>query len=596
MKVVRRTLLGAVGFAALGGFAPSSDNQAIAIIGATVFDATGSAPHAANVIIRDGRIAAVGPDVRAPRGARVIRAEGKALLPGFWDVHTHWTPGGDPAMTPDVATAYVQAGVTTVNDFHQPPESFEPRRRWLSQLATPHVNLTARMSTPGGHGADWADQNTTRWANTPEAGRAGVQAITPYQPDLIKVFADGWRYGQSADNTSMDEWTLKAIVDEAHEANLKVVTHTVTVERASFAARAGVDIIVHSLQDRELDDATVEAMKAARTAYAPTLAVYEPVKPGQAAPSDPDSPRLRQSVRKFGYALSNVKRLHDAGILIALGTDAGMTGTPHGSSTLHEMELLVQAGLTPTEALMAGTANSAQAMGMIADRGTIEVGKRADLVLVDGRPWEQISDVRKTHAVLIDGKVVHGLGVALPQANRQPTLPPVKVGATVDDFTRPDGRTNLDTLRVEDFDGGQDRTSQISQIVTGEDGTRYLSIAARMSQKYSPTAGVIFPMARGGIEPADLSGYRGIRLKVRGDGMPYDLRLRGLAGSWTGRFNASSEWAEIEVPFDALTPVALRDGGQGAPFDATHIFDLRLGMVREGGSRAWLEVGSISFY
>src|SRR5690606_15047540 len=144
------------------------------------------------------------------------------------------------------------------------------------------------MSTPSGHGADWADQNTTRWANTPEAGRAGVQAITPYQPDLIKVFADGWRYGQSADNTSMDEWTLKAIVDEAHKATLKVVTHTVTVERASFAARAGVDIIVHSLQDRELDDATVEAMKAARTAYAPTLAVYEPVKPGQAAPSDPD--------------------------------------------------------------------------------------------------------------------------------------------------------------------------------------------------------------------------------------------------------------------------------------------------------------------
>ena len=594
--MVRRTLLGAVAVAALTGFSAPRADQTIAIMGATVFDATGAAPHVSNVVIRDGRIVQVGPDVRAPRGARVIRAEGKALLPGFWDVHTHWTPGGEPALTPEVATAYVQAGVTSVNDFHQPPESFEPRRRWLSQLATPHVNLTARMSTPGGHGADWADQNTTRWANTPESGRAGVQAIAPYQPDLIKVFADGWRYGQSADNTSMDEWTLKAIVDEAHKIGVKVVTHTVTVERGNFAARAGVDIIVHSLQDRELDDASVQTLKASGIAYAPTLAVYEPVKPGQAAPADPNNPRFQQSLRKFGYALSNVKRLHDEGILIALGTDAGMPGTPHGASTLHEMELLVQAGLTPTQALMAGTANSAQAMGMIADRGTIEVGKRADLVLLDGRPWEQISDVRKTHAVLIDGKVVHGLGANLPQTNRQPTLPPVKISAVIDDFTRADGRTSLDTLRVEDFDGGQDRTAQISQIVTGDTGTRYLSVAARMSQKDSPTAGVIFPLARGSIEPVDLTAYRGIKLKVRGDGQPYELRLRGLTGSWTGTVAATQEWSEVELPFTALQPVALRSGAEGSAFDASRIFDVRLGMVREGGSRAWLEIGSISLY
>ena len=246
-SIARRTLLGATALAMVGGFAAAPQDGVVAIVGATVFDATGAEPYRANVVIRDGRIAEVGPDVRAPRGARIIRAEGKALLPGFWDVHTHWTPAGDPALTPEVATAYVQAGVTTINDFHQPPESFEPRRRWLESLTTPHVNFTARMSTPGGHGADWADQNTTRWANTPEAGRAGVQAIAPYQPDLIKVFADGWRYGQSADNTSMDEWTLKAIVDEAHKIGVRVVTHSVTVERGAVAARAGVDIIAHSV-------------------------------------------------------------------------------------------------------------------------------------------------------------------------------------------------------------------------------------------------------------------------------------------------------------------------------------------------------------
>ncbi|MDP1987418.1 MAG: amidohydrolase, partial [Phenylobacterium sp.] len=131
-----------------GGASAQASGETIAIVGATVFDATGAAPRVANVVIRDGRIAAVGPDVAAPAGATTIDGRGKALTPGFFDLHTHWTPNGAPNQTPAIATAYVEAGVTTLNDFHQPPESFAPRRRWLSQLASPHVNLTARMSTP----------------------------------------------------------------------------------------------------------------------------------------------------------------------------------------------------------------------------------------------------------------------------------------------------------------------------------------------------------------------------------------------------------------------------------------------------------------
>ena len=596
LSIARRSLLGAATFFALGGFSAGQSDDAIAIMGATVFDATGAAPHAANIVIRNGRIAEVGPDVRAPRGARVIRANGKAVLPGFFDVHTHWTPAGNPALTPDVATAYVKAGVTTINDFHQPPESFEPRRRWLQTLATPHVNLTARMSTPGGHGADWGDQNTTRWANTPESGRAGVQAIAPYDPDVIKVFADGWRYGQSADNTSMDEWTLKAIVDEAHKIGKKVVTHTVTADRGAMVARAGVDIIVHSIQDQVLDEATVNLMRESGIVYSPTLAVYEPVKPGQTPPADITTARFQQSQRKFGYALANTKRLQDAGVLIALGTDAGMPGTQHGFSTLHEMALLVQAGLTPTQALMAGTANSAQALGIIADRGTIEVGKRADLVLVDGRPWDNIADVHNTHAVLIDGKLVHGLGAQLPAANSHAFMPAITVSALVDDFSRADGRTNLNTLRVDDFDGGQDRSVQLSQIITRDDGRAILSLSARMSQKPNPYAGVIFPMARGSIEPADLSAYKGVKLSVRGDGEAYELRLRGAAGSWSAPVVAGAQWTEIEVPFSALNPVAQRNGAAGAVFAPNQILEVRLGFERPAGAQGWLEIERVSFF
>lgn len=343
-----------------------------AIVGATVFDGTGAAPHVATVIIRDGRIVDVGPGLKPPRGATVIQAKGKALLPGFFGLHTHWTPGGQPAVAPPIAAAYVSSGVTTVNDFHQPPEAYAPRRRWLGALTTPHVNFTARISTPGGHGADWADEATTKWVSTAEGARAAVRGLIPYKPDAIKAFADGWRYGAGPDNSSMDYWTLAAIADEAHKNGLKVLTHTVTVERGKVAARARVDVIAHSLQDREVDDEVVALMKANGVTYAPTLAVYEPIKPGQPQPANRDDARLQNALKKFGYALHNVKALHDAGVTIAVGTDAGMPGTPHGASTLREMELLVQAGLTPTEALMAGTANSAKAMNEFTDRGAIE--------------------------------------------------------------------------------------------------------------------------------------------------------------------------------------------------------------------------------
>jgi len=119
----RARILVALGAMAVLGQAEAAPaaGQVTAIVGATVFDGTGAAPRVATVIIRDGRIAEVGSGLKAPRGATVIQAKGKALLPGFFDLHTHWTPGGQPAVAPPIAAAYVAAGVTTVNDFHQPP-------------------------------------------------------------------------------------------------------------------------------------------------------------------------------------------------------------------------------------------------------------------------------------------------------------------------------------------------------------------------------------------------------------------------------------------------------------------------------------------
>jgi putative NIF3 family GTP cyclohydrolase 1 type 2 len=109
-----------------------------------------------------------------------------------------------------------------------------------------------RAFPPPAARADWADQATTKWVNTPEAARAAVNALVPYHPDLIKVFTDGWRYGAAPDNTSMDGWTLSALSGEAHKNGWKVLTHTVTVDRGVLAAHSGVDSLAHGMQDRLL--------------------------------------------------------------------------------------------------------------------------------------------------------------------------------------------------------------------------------------------------------------------------------------------------------------------------------------------------------
>lgn len=578
---------------ALTWFAPvaAEPGRVTAIVGATVFDGTGAAPHAATVLIRDGRIIAVG-DVKAPRGAIVIRAGGKALLPGLFDVHTHWTPSGRPDATPQIATAYVRSGVTTVNDFHQQPESYAPRREWLSTLTAPHVNFAARISTPGGHGADWGDQNTTIWISTPETARAAIERLKPYKPDLIKAFADGWRYGNSPDNTSMNEDALRALRDAAHAQGLPLVTHTVTVDRGAVAARAGVDALAHGLQDRPIDAATLKTIVDAKMAMAPTLAVYEPDKDG--AKGDPADPRYRQSLRKFGYALANVKTMFDAGVPIALGTDAGMPGTLHGDATLRELELLVRAGLKPAQALVVGTSVSAKLMRLDGDRGTIQPGKRADILLVDGKPWEIISDIRRVDRVLIDGKLVVGRGAPqLPAGNQALRLPSAPVASLIDDFERPDGRTSLDTLRLETNDGGMDRTVEITQIVPRGAG-HALEIAARMATKANAYAGVAFPLHRGSVRPADLRKFTGLRLSLQSKGH-YVIRLTGADGTWSTTIEGERDWKVFEVPFASLEPAtSLRRSSYAWTGDA--IYQIEIGASRAPSTKVSFQIDDLNFF
>lgn len=546
----------------------------------TVFDATGQAPFQADVLIRDGRFSAIGRDIARPADARYIDGAGLSLLPGLIDVHVHWTTMGG-ANRADIATRLLLSGVTTATDFHSAPESFAPKRQWHQQLISPHVVYTARTATAGGHGADWGDENMTRLAVSPRDGQFAVADLNRYQPDMIKVFADGWRYGSGVNNASINGNALAAIVEQAKQQQLPVVTHTVTVDGAKTAASAGVTAIVHAIQDRKADDELIKLLQDNNVIYAPTLAVYEPKKNGNAGTP------LQMIEYRQQMSRHNLQRIAAAGIPVALGTDSGIAGTHFGEASLRELELLVDFGLSPQQAIIAGTANSATVLGLNADRGTVETGKRADFVLVRGKPWQDISDYRKSEFVFVDGNLVaqHGKLVAQQAA----ALPPaVSAQALIDDFERQDGLTAGDASRLSDIEYGFPRSVLISQTVPRAGGGQALQLSARLSQKDVPKALVILPLTAGGFAAVDASAFKGIRFDVRGDGGQYSSEILSGTGSAESTFTAGNEWTSVEIPFTAFH-------GDKAVIP-TEIFAVKLGAKRQGGAKFWLEIDNVSFF
>ncbi len=429
--------------------AAAAQSGVIVIRGARVVDGTGSPAHAATVVLRGPRIESVGADAAAPAGARVIDADGQTLLPGLFDLHTHLTASAATGVSGDWGKnlkAYLACGITTVNDYSTSAEMIAPMHRLLASGAVPgpRVNMAIRLSTPGGHGteAGWGDFMTYQ-VSTPEQAHAEMKSVLAYKPDVIKVFTDGWRYGAAPDLSNMNVETLTAIVDDAHAAGIKVFTHTVTLAGAKIAARAGVDVLVHGIGDAPVDGELIGLLKTHKTFYVSTLAVYESHQLGhlsprvlslldpasreataraaasRTAPAEPSAARQQ----RWQNLLSNVHHLNDAGIPVAAGTDAGMAGTFHGFAGLHELELLVEAGMTPLQAIAAGTTVSARAIGVDGQRGVIAPGKVADLVLIDGRPDENIADIEKTSRVFLNGVEFDPRALEEPRSKPPPRRP-----------------------------------------------------------------------------------------------------------------------------------------------------------------------------
>ncbi|HLY37305.1 MAG TPA: amidohydrolase family protein [Candidatus Binatia bacterium] len=433
---------------------PANGARSLVVRNVRVFDA----PHAAllpgdhDVVVRDGRIAAIAEPGVAAAGLTQVDGRGATLLPGLVDVHTHVgsspNPPGKVGALPDAQAnlaAFLYAGVTTVLDLgNLSPAVFRERDRVTSGAELgPRLYAAGPVFTaPGGHPAEvlraWLPwylrwyvlPRATREVATPADARAAVTALLPEHPDILKLAIDG---GATEDVPRLPVETISAITVAGHAAGVRSIAHVGSSAEAVDAVRGGVDALAHSPWRDELTDAAVAAIAAARVAVVPTLAIWDVSGEPRARPDDllpieravaradvvaalfappaPTDPAIAAFMRAASAAHDarrrNVAKLHAAGVVLLAGSDACNPGQFPGAALHLELAKLVEAGLTPGEALRAATWENARFLGGdAADFGVVDVGKRADLVLVAGDPTTRIGDLGQIKAVVLDGTVL----------------------------------------------------------------------------------------------------------------------------------------------------------------------------------------------
>ncbi|MBN9685358.1 MULTISPECIES: metal-dependent hydrolase family protein [unclassified Corallococcus] len=398
---------------------------------ARLFDAkAGKVVTPGVVVVSEGRVVGVGPKAPVPEGASVVDLGDATLLPGFMDAHTHLTvePGPDwrkdlvdsfqrtiPEQTLDTlpwARATLMAGFTTVRNLGAEDFIDVGLRNATARgiVVGPRIlAATSSLSSTGGH-CDYgnsfrkgllAHDASPGVADGPDALRARVRENVKYGADVIKVCATGGVMSLNADPDApqFTQAELDAVVDEAHAHRRKVAAHAHGAEGAKRAIRAGVDSIEHGTL---MDDEGVAMMKQKGTWYVPTAFAFFGIKEladqGK-LPADTVA-KLRAVDKRREHVLRKAISL---GVRIAFGTDAGVFA--HGRNA-EEFALLVQAGLTPAEALRTATVNTAELLGVSDKLGTLEPGKLADVIAVPGNPLQDIRATQKVFFVMKEG-VIH---------------------------------------------------------------------------------------------------------------------------------------------------------------------------------------------
>jgi imidazolonepropionase-like amidohydrolase len=378
-------------------------SKATAIVNARVFDGTRLRDWT-SVRFADGIITGCATGATAQDGDEVLDAEGGTILPGLIDSHIHLVPGAlAQGLTFGVTTAldmFSQAGVMAA------AKQQAGARPDVADVCSAGIGATA----PGGHPSMMYGPFPT--LTGPEQAGQFVADRVAEGSDYLKIFGPAGTAGPRG-MPSLDLDTITALTRAAHSRGLVVVAHISSAAGLGEVVAAGVDVVAHVPVDGELDRALAERIAEAGIAVGPTLATIENVlgEPGGAAVAgDPRlapalgeaqarrltsgaSGRRGQDMPPYSRAEENVGRLADGGVTILAGTDAPNPGTVFGASLHRELELLGRCGITPAQALNAATAAPARVFSL-ADRGHIAPGQRADLILVSGDPFTDITATR----------------------------------------------------------------------------------------------------------------------------------------------------------------------------------------------------------
>jgi len=523
--------------------------RALVITKVRIFDGTAVQP-AGTVVVVDGKITAVGPEVKAPADAQVIDGSGKTLLPGFIDSHTH-------AFGPPSLRQALIFGVTTELEMfgdHQAAAAL--RKQQAEGQGADRADLRSSgtlVTAPGGHGTQFGIKIPT--LTSPEEAPAFIDARIAEGSDYIKiVYDDGKTYGINF--PTLNKATLAAAIAAAKRRGKLAVVHIGTNEGARAAVEAGANGLVHLAADRQIDPDLARLMAERRAFAIPTLTVLESVAgivSGASLITDPrlapyisgtDADNLRrtfpfQSDRRELYAGAQemVRRLKAAGVPILAGSDAPNPGTLHGASIHREMELLVQAGLTPAEALAAATAQPAEQFGL-SDRGRLAPGRRADLVLVNGDPTRDIKATRDIVGVWKGGVPVDRAAYradvekqkAAAARQEQAPPPPGSESGWVSDFEEgdpPKAKFGLGWSVSTDQMAGGKSTAEMRVTPGGAGNSKAaLTITGQIAGGLAYAwAGAMFSPGAAPMAPVNLSSNKEITFWAKGDGKTYRVML-----------------------------------------------------------------------
>jgi imidazolonepropionase-like amidohydrolase len=435
----------------------------VAIVGGTLVNPGAAPVRDAAVVVRGGRIVCAGARTECvpPNGVEVIDARGAYIAPGFIDAHVHYSQTGWVDGRPDaldvrdempydtvVATlnrnpgrfdrAYLCSGVTAVFDVGGYPFTHPMARAHEASLTGPRMASTGPLLSSIDH---WVNLPAIRqfvYMRDDSSVRAGVRANASMGAAAIKVW-----YLQLADSLQPRARALLELAGaEAKRAAVPLAVHATQLPMAKDALRAGATVLVHGVETGEIDDEFVRLAKRNGTIVIPTLTVREGyadvflgrspaaryplqcVDGGTRAKLErvlPEAKRARglERVRSGVWDTQrtmmerNLTRMRAAGIPIAMGTDAGNPGTAHGPSVYREMEAMQAAGMPAGEVFASATSIAARAMGRERDIGSLEAGKLADLVLLEGDPTADIANARRVRLVMRGG-ATYGRAELLP--------------------------------------------------------------------------------------------------------------------------------------------------------------------------------------